>query len=78
MPEEVLAAARDHMNKYYIDWLDRPIPALGNKTPRQIAKSKKGAQKIKMLIETIPAPMNNKNIEIPRKEMLRELGLGGK
>lgn len=78
VPEEVLAAAQDHMNKYYIDWLDRPIPALGNKTPRQIAKSKKGAQKIKMLIETIPAPINNKNIEIPRKEMLRELGLGGK
>ncbi|MHC4327895.1 MAG: hypothetical protein ACYSWW_07200 [Planctomycetota bacterium] len=51
---------------------------IDNKTPRQFARSKKGAQKIKMLIETIPAPMNNPDIEIPRKEMLRELGLGEK
>ncbi len=78
VPEEVLAAARDRIKKHYIDWLDIPIPILDNKTPRQFARSKKGAQKIKKLIETIPAPMNNPDMEIPRKEMLRELGLGEK
>jgi hypothetical protein len=78
VPEEVLAAARDHIREYYMDWLDLPIPILDNKTPRQFARSKKGAQKIKMLIETIPAPTGNTDVEIPRKEMLRELGLGEK
>ncbi len=78
VPEEVLAAARDQIREYYMDWLDLPIPILDNKTPRQFARSKKGAQKIKMLIETIPAPTGNTDVEIPRKEMLKEIGLGEK
>ncbi len=75
IPEEVLDAVRDNMCKYYIDWLDEPIPFLDNKTPRQAAKSKKGAQKVKIMIETIPAPMGGSTIKIPKTEMLKELGL---
>ena len=35
LPEEVKAAVQDRMNQYYMDWLDKPNPSLGNKTPRQ-------------------------------------------
>ena len=74
LPEEVRAAVQDRMNQYYMDWLDKPNPALGNKTPRQAAKEKKSAQKTRILIETIPAPTSSNNIEIPKKEMLRSIG----
>ncbi len=78
LPEEVLASVQSRMNKYYMDWLEKPNPALGNKTPRQTVKNKEGAQKIKILIETIPPPISSKEIKIPKKEMLKELGLGEK
>lgn len=74
VPEEVIAAVQDRMEQYYMDWLDKPNPALGNKTPRQAARDKKNAQKTRILIETIPIPTGRNNIKIPKKEMLRSLG----
>jgi len=74
LPEEVRAAVQDRMYQYYMNWLDKPNPALGNNTPRQAAKEKKSAQKTRILIETIPAPASSNNIEIPKKEMLRSIG----
>lgn len=74
LPEEVRAAVQDRMNQYYMDWLDKPNPALGNKTPRQAAMDKKSAQKTRILIETIPAPASGNNIKIPKKEMLISIG----
>jgi len=74
LPEEFRAAVQDRMNQYYMDWLDKPNPALGNKTPRQAAKDKKSAQKTRILIETIPAPASSNDIKIPKKEMLRSIG----
>jgi hypothetical protein len=78
IPEEVLSAVQERMNKHYMDWLDKPIPAFNNKTPRQLAKSKEDAQKVRIMIETIPVPMGNQNIKIPKKEMLEEIGLAEK
>jgi len=74
LPEEVRAAVQERMNQYYMDWLDKPNSALGNKTPRQAAGNKKSAQKTRILIETIPAPVSSNDIKIPKKEMLRSLG----
>ncbi len=74
LPEEVRAAVQDRMNQYYMNWLDKPNPALGNKTPRQAARGKKSAQKTRILIETIPAPASSNDIKIPKKEMLRSIG----
>lgn len=34
------------MDRYYTALLDEPVPALGNKTPRQVAKTAKGRQKL--------------------------------
>ncbi|MDT8304094.1 MAG: hypothetical protein RQ760_21610 [Sedimentisphaerales bacterium] len=74
LPEEVKAAVQDRMREYYMDWLDKPNPALGNKTPRQAARNKKTSQKTRILIETIPAPASSNDIKIPKKEMLRNIG----
>jgi hypothetical protein len=75
LPEGVKQAVQDKMKKYYMDWLDKPNPALGNKTPRQAAKNKKTAQKTRVLIETIPAPASSNEIKVPKKEMLKSIGL---
>ena len=76
LPMEVKEAARQQMQQYYINWLDQPIPALGHQTPREAAKqSKKDAQKVRIMIEAIPAPRGNADIQVPKQKMLRELGL---
>jgi hypothetical protein len=75
LPEDVKAAARQQITAHYMEWLDKPVPALGNKAPRQAVKTAKGAQKVRMLIETIPEPIGNAGIEAPKADMLRALGL---
>ena len=69
---------RRTVDKLYIDWLDSPIPALDNKTPRQAAKTAKGAQQVRIMIETIPEATGNTGaVTAPKKAMLKELGLEG-
>lgn len=45
-PELAAEIIRDHLDRHYRESLDEPIPALGNKTPRQCARSKKGRAKV--------------------------------
>lgn len=45
-PEIAAEIVRKMMDKHYRECLDERIPALGNKTPRQCAKSKKGREKV--------------------------------
>lgn len=47
-PDPAMAAEliRDMLDQHYRQCLDQPIPMLGNKTPRQCAKSKKGREKV--------------------------------
>lgn len=75
LPEEIVSAVRQQMTTFYRDWLDQPIPALDYKTPRQAAKNAKGAQKVRIMIEAWPEPIGNCQAGLPKKEMLRELGL---
>ena len=75
LPMEVKEAAREQIQQYYIDWLDQPVPALNNQTPRQAAQSKKGAQQVRIMIEAIPTPRGNADIQIPKQKMLKELGI---
>ena len=78
IPEEVKEAVKKKLETHYMDWLDRPIPALKDKTPRQAVKTAKGAQKVRIMIETIPNSMGNiDGITAPKKAMLEELGLEG-
>ena len=53
------------------------LPVLGGKTPRQACQTEPGRRKVATLIRTIPQPVGNTevNIEVPREEMLRLLGL---
>jgi hypothetical protein len=42
-----------YLRDYYARWLDEPIPALGNKTPRKAAKTKKGRAQVAELLKDI-------------------------
>ena len=77
MTSELASHLRETFRQHYMKWLDTPLPMLDGKTPRQTCKTKAGRQKVAMLIRTIPQPVGNAGVEIdiPRQEMLRELGL---
>jgi hypothetical protein len=40
----------EFLQQYYRDWLDKPVPALGNQTPRQTSKSEQGREKLSLLL----------------------------
>ena len=45
-PEIAAEVIRNMLDRHYRQFLDEPIPALGNKTPRQCATSNKGREKV--------------------------------
>jgi hypothetical protein len=75
MTPELLRAVREMMNKQYMGWLDKSIPALGGKTPREACRTAAGREQVAILIRTIPNPMGPGEVEVPREAMLRELGI---
>jgi hypothetical protein len=75
MTPELADSLQEMMNKHYMGWLDTPIPALSNKTPRQAVKTMAGRQEVTMLIRTMADPIGPVPIQVPRKAMLEELGL---
>ena len=46
MTEDMLEALHSYLDDHYRHTLDNPIPALGNKTPRQAASTKKGRHQV--------------------------------
>ena len=75
---ELADHVRENNRRYYMGWLDTPLPMLAGKTPRQLCSTEAGRRKVAILIRTIPKPviMNpGVDIDIPSKEMFRELGL---
>ncbi len=75
MTPELTDSLQEMMDKHFMGWLDTPIPALNNKTPRQAVKTKAGRQEVVMLIRTMPDPTGPAPIQVPRNAMLAELGL---
>ena len=77
MTPELVYSLEEMFRKHYMKWLDESLPILDGKTPRQACKTKAGKQKVAMLIRTIPQPVGNEGVEIdvPREEMLRSLGI---
>lgn len=64
------------LDEKYFAWLDEPIPALGGRSPRQVAaQGAEGRRKITQMIRTYPEPGGIPGIRVPREAMLRELGL---
>lgn len=77
MTPELASHLQESFRQHYMKWLDTPLPVLEGKTPRQTCKTKAGRRKVAMMIRTIPQPVGNAGVEIdiPRQEMLRSLGL---
>jgi hypothetical protein len=75
MTPELIAAVQERMNEHYMAWIDMQLPALGGKTPRQACRTQAGRQQVTMLIRTMPDPMGQAPVRIPREAMMRELGL---
>jgi hypothetical protein len=75
MTPELAKSIQEMMNRQYMQWLDMPLPVLEGKTPRQACQTPDGRERVTMLIRTIPDPMGPAPITVPRREMLRQLGL---
>ncbi len=57
-------------------WLDEPVPALGNLTPRAACRIPGRRQQVARMIRTMPAALHpGGELQPPREELLRELGL---
>ena len=51
--EQLDLFVRTHKQQYYHRWLDDPIPALENRTPREAVQSKSGQERVKALVNEI-------------------------
>ncbi len=50
MPPEVLAKIEEHFRQHWIAWLDLPVPALNNLTPRQSVTTEAGRERLEALL----------------------------
>jgi hypothetical protein len=41
----------DYKERHYADWIDQPLPALGGKTPREMARSARGRPAVDVLLK---------------------------
>lgn len=77
-PEDV-EAMRDYLTRYYRQWLDQPIPALNDQTPRQAATQPKLRTQLAAMIRAMPDPTDlgttGITLNAPRQMLLSELGL---
>lgn len=63
-------------HEQYRRWLDERVPLLGDLTPRQACATEEGRRSVARLVRTMPAiGTPNGPIEVPREELLRELGI---
>jgi len=74
---EVQALLREMSEKHWESWVDQKIPALGNKTPRQAAKTKLGRERLEaLLLDFETRPQQDLNAFAPYIRKLRDtLGL---
>ena len=75
---EVRAAYVAEIKAYYRSWLDTPIPALGNRTPRKTAQTARGKARVEELVCDIEADQARQPSYYPKADLrfLRlELGL---
>jgi hypothetical protein len=72
---EMADALQEMMDKHFMDWVDIPVPALGDISPRDACRTPEGRRKVTLMIRTMPDPIGNAPIQVPREAMLRSLGL---
>ncbi|GHU10507.1 hypothetical protein FACS189449_00090 [Alphaproteobacteria bacterium] len=70
---EMDAMIKDMVDEHWKNWFDEPIPLLGDKTPRQAAKTKEGKEKLEaLLMEYDYRDRGSDNPYKPDIEYLRE------
>jgi hypothetical protein len=72
---ELAGSLQEMIDKQYMEWIDTPLPVLGGKTPRKASETSAGRQQVTNLIRTMPDPMGQAPVRVPRETMLCELGL---
>jgi len=72
---ELAVSLQEMIDKQYMEWIDTALPILSGKTPRQACQTPAGRQQVTILIRTMPDPMGDAPVRIPRETMIRELGL---
>lgn len=80
--EQELAFVRDYIAKHYQQWLDIPVPALNDKTPRAAAEDPRLRSKLAAMIRSMPDPVDlgdgsehTQLVSAPREQLLAQLGL---
>jgi hypothetical protein len=79
MPAEAIEGIRQMLHAQYMGWLDTPLPVFDDRTPREMCATEEGKRRVARLIRTMSKPHGpgNMDIDVPREEMLRELGIEG-
>ena len=76
-PADAREAVLSFKRKHYAEWADIPVPALGNVTPREAARSKDGRRRLAALLEEMEFLESRGDPETAYDfgELRRELGL---
>jgi hypothetical protein len=76
LPPELRAQLESMQREYARRWLDTPVPALQNQTPRAACQTPEGRRRVAILIRTMPdMTIPGGRLPAPRGELLKELGV---
>ncbi len=77
MPPEILAKVEEHIRQHWANWLDLPVPALNDLTPRQSVATEAGRERLEaLLLDFERRNINSDSLSKVDVEWLRkELGL---
>ena len=75
---EIQALEAELMQRHWDAWIDTKVPALGNRTPRQAAKTPKGRERLEALLSDFArsAEQRSSSFEPDLGDLRRRLGLG--
>ena len=74
--DDMMEALQAHIDEMLMRSLDEPVPMFGGKTPREMARTKPGAEEVRRWIQSYPRSGSPHGpLDVPRDRMLRELGL---
>lgn len=64
-PDELKRVVHQGLTDYYVRTLDEPIPALGNRSPRQAAKTAKGREKVVAWLKSLESASGRQGADHP-------------
>ena len=79
MPPELREKLEESVRQYWIAWMDLPVPALNNLTPREATKTEEGRDLLESLLLYYEGQADSTSSENPMcpdvPELRRELGM---